>query len=86
MEPEPTCPCKYCGTATKYTGTRLCNFCWNLRNAIEHHGHMTGLSVVLDVITDGLKRKDEINKLRKALNVVESRLGVAEDADDDAVR
>jgi hypothetical protein len=32
---EETVPCKICGTPTTFTGTELCNRCWELKSRIE---------------------------------------------------
>lgn len=30
-----TCPCKWCGEQTNYTGTRECDYCHNMSGGIE---------------------------------------------------
>jgi hypothetical protein len=32
---EKTVPCKICGASTTFTGTELCNRCWELKSRIE---------------------------------------------------
>jgi hypothetical protein len=34
---EKNVPCKLCNTPTTFTGTELCNRCWELKSRIEMH-------------------------------------------------
>lgn len=33
----PTVPCKTCGEATTFTGTKLCNACWEVERSLGQY-------------------------------------------------
>lgn len=37
MKEQPTVPCKVCDTPTTYTGTKLCNNCYEVVNRLERN-------------------------------------------------